>query len=205
MSSQEDINPESSLDTPSTTNSKDSFFDPKPQPKIIRVLTVMAYVLSVSMAAILLSIYYIFMWDGRPHLGARVSGPEFGLDNISIPEFQPKSSTTLISFHFGKTNQSLPTLGKLSAESFEKDTNHTRASLLYLTTLEENSTLDHRSSTEMQQQFIAVESEQLRAYTTDSPTYDENTTESIDYDGMEDLGKTSPFIKKLMGNYEADY
>lgn len=37
---------------------------PKPQRKIIRVLTVMAYMLSVSMAAILLSIYYIFVWNG---------------------------------------------------------------------------------------------------------------------------------------------
>lgn len=37
---------------------------PKPQPKFIRVLTVMAYMLSVSMAAILLSIYYIFVWNG---------------------------------------------------------------------------------------------------------------------------------------------
>ncbi|XP_030762531.1 uncharacterized protein LOC115887283 isoform X2 [Sitophilus oryzae] len=47
---------------------------PKDKPKAIRVLTVMAYVLSVSMAAILLSIYYIFMWQGRPHLGAQHIG-----------------------------------------------------------------------------------------------------------------------------------
>ncbi|CAG9860458.1 unnamed protein product [Phyllotreta striolata] len=52
-------------------NSKDAFFDSKPKPKIIRILTVLAYILSVSMAAIILSVYYIFMWHGEPHLGAR--------------------------------------------------------------------------------------------------------------------------------------
>lgn len=46
---------------------------PKPPSKIIRVLTVFVYVLSVSLTAILLSIYYIFLWEGRPHLGALVA------------------------------------------------------------------------------------------------------------------------------------
>lgn len=71
MSSQEDINIESPLD-----NVKD-VFEPKQAPKIIRVLTVLAYVLSVSMAAILLSIYYIFIWQGKPHIGAQTSFAEF--------------------------------------------------------------------------------------------------------------------------------
>lgn len=51
-------------------------FQQKKKPKVLRVLTVMAYVLSVSMAAILLSIYYIFMWQGRPHIGA-LAQPEY--------------------------------------------------------------------------------------------------------------------------------
>lgn len=37
--------------------------EPKPTPKLIRVLIVLAYVLSVSMVAIVLSIYYLFVWD----------------------------------------------------------------------------------------------------------------------------------------------
>lgn len=36
-------------------------------PKIIRVLTVCAYLICVSLAAIMLSIYYIFLWDPKPH------------------------------------------------------------------------------------------------------------------------------------------
>lgn len=66
MSSQEDTS-----DTPECPNG--DIFKPKKKPKAIRVLTVMAYVLSVSMAAILLSIYYIFMWKPRPHIGAYTS------------------------------------------------------------------------------------------------------------------------------------
>lgn len=50
--------------SPTRSNPAPTLSQPKPQPKIIRVLTVMAYMLSVSMAAILLSIYYIFVWNG---------------------------------------------------------------------------------------------------------------------------------------------
>lgn len=48
-------------------------YEPKPTPKVIRVLTVIAYVLSVSLAAIMLSLYYILMWN-PPDLYANPSG-----------------------------------------------------------------------------------------------------------------------------------
>lgn len=35
--------------------------------KVIRVLTVCAYLLCVSLAAIILSIYYIFLWEPKRH------------------------------------------------------------------------------------------------------------------------------------------
>lgn len=35
-------------------------------PKVIRVLTVCAYLICVSLAAIMLSIYYIFLWEPKP-------------------------------------------------------------------------------------------------------------------------------------------
>lgn len=37
-------------------------------PKFIRVLTVCAYLVCVSLAAIMLSAYYIFIWEPRPHI-----------------------------------------------------------------------------------------------------------------------------------------
>ncbi|XP_074035856.1 trp-interacting inaF-D isoform X2 [Leptinotarsa decemlineata] len=129
---------------------KDRLYEPKHKKKLVRVLTVVAYVFFVSLAAIMLSLYYVFLWNGDQKIAAKYV--------TSTPRRQR---------FYGQNCDNI--------------------------------------LAEMQQQFIAVESEQLRAYTTDSPTYDENTTESIDYDGLEDLGKTSPFIKKLMGNYEADY
>jgi hypothetical protein len=43
----------------------DKMYEPKKVRKIIRVLTVMAYVLSVSLAAIMLSLYYVFLWDPK--------------------------------------------------------------------------------------------------------------------------------------------
>jgi hypothetical protein len=44
---------------------KDKLYEPKKVRKVIRVLTVMAYVLSVSLAAIMLSLYYVFLWDPK--------------------------------------------------------------------------------------------------------------------------------------------
>ncbi|CAH0550535.1 unnamed protein product [Brassicogethes aeneus] len=77
MSSQEDINAESPIEA------KDIFQPKQETPKIIRVLTVIAYALSVSMAAILLSIYYIFIWQGRPHIGAQTAIGFYENDNIT--------------------------------------------------------------------------------------------------------------------------
>ncbi|KAJ8973528.1 hypothetical protein NQ317_014253 [Molorchus minor] len=89
MPSQEDTMREST----SGSNSKDAMFEPKPKPKMIRVLTVIAYVLSVSMAAILLSIYYIFIWEGQPQIGSRRSSYDMLIDqNDSIGYEGPISS-----------------------------------------------------------------------------------------------------------------
>ncbi|XP_059475118.1 putative transmembrane protein INAFM2 [Neocloeon triangulifer] len=43
--------------------SKERMYESKHHKKVVRVLTVFAYVLSVSMAAIMLSLYYVFLWD----------------------------------------------------------------------------------------------------------------------------------------------
>ncbi|KAG5890150.1 hypothetical protein JTB14_010167 [Gonioctena quinquepunctata] len=127
---------------------KDRLYEPKHKKKLVRVLTVIAYVFFVSLAAIMLSLYYVFLWNGDQKIAARYV--------TSTPRRQ--------GFYAQNCDNILA---------------------------------------EMQQQFIAVESEQLRAYTT-SPTTEENTTYSNDYESLE-VGKNSIFIKKLMGNYEEDY
>lgn len=47
--------------------SKDKLYEPKHRQKVVRVLTVLAYVVSVSLAAIILSLYYTFIWDPKDH------------------------------------------------------------------------------------------------------------------------------------------
>lgn len=42
---------------------KDNLYEPKPNKKAIRIFTVAAYVLCVSLAAIILSLYYMIFWE----------------------------------------------------------------------------------------------------------------------------------------------
>jgi hypothetical protein len=44
-------------------DSKDRLYEPKQNKKMVRVLTVVIYVFSVSLAAIILSLYYVFFWN----------------------------------------------------------------------------------------------------------------------------------------------
>lgn len=44
-------------------DSKDRLYEAKQNQKAIRILTVAAYVLCVSLVAIMLSLYYVFLWD----------------------------------------------------------------------------------------------------------------------------------------------
>lgn len=89
---------------------ENGIYEPKEKPKLIRVLTVLAYMLSVSMAAILLSIYYVFMWDAHPHLGSRTqplrAHPNLALTNLQ-PVLQPnltENSAETVSFKEEPTN-----------------------------------------------------------------------------------------------------
>lgn len=42
---------------------KDRLYEPKHKKKLVRVLTVVAYLFLVSLAAIMLSLYYVFLWN----------------------------------------------------------------------------------------------------------------------------------------------
>ncbi|XP_076268376.1 trp-interacting inaF-D isoform X1 [Rhynchophorus ferrugineus] len=52
---------------------KDRLYEPKHKKKAVRVLTVVAYVFFVSLAAIMLSLYYIFLWNGDQKVAARLA------------------------------------------------------------------------------------------------------------------------------------
>lgn len=48
-------------------STKSKIYETKRHKKIVRLMTVMAYVLSVSLAAMVLSLYYVFLWDPDMH------------------------------------------------------------------------------------------------------------------------------------------
>jgi len=70
---------------------KDKLYEPKHKQKLIRVLTVVAYVIFVSMAAILLSLYYTFVWNPKDQAvrRMRVDKPEcaksLSFDSLTTP------------------------------------------------------------------------------------------------------------------------
>lgn len=71
-------------------NDKDKLYEPKHKQKLMRVLTVIAYVVFVSMAAILLSLYYTFVWNPKDQSirMMRLDKPECAkppLDSLTIP------------------------------------------------------------------------------------------------------------------------
>ncbi|XP_020298133.1 uncharacterized protein LOC109862477 [Pseudomyrmex gracilis] len=68
---------------------KDKLYEPKHKQKLVRVLTVIAYVIFVSLAAILLSLYYTFVWNPKDQaVRKRIDKPECpkpSLDFLTIP------------------------------------------------------------------------------------------------------------------------
>ena len=75
-------------------DSKYTKYEPKQNKKIIRLLTVIAYVISVSMAAIILSLYYVFLWDPKVKYKQKtppITTPEPQLsDDKFITKYNPK-------------------------------------------------------------------------------------------------------------------
>lgn len=64
-------------------DSKDRLYEAKQNQKAIRILTVAAYVLCVSLVAIMLSLYYIFLWDPSTN---QLMAKTQTVDNIIIPD-----------------------------------------------------------------------------------------------------------------------
>uniref|UniRef100_A0A182ISV5 Uncharacterized protein n=1 Tax=Anopheles atroparvus TaxID=41427 RepID=A0A182ISV5_ANOAO len=64
-------------------DSKDRLYETKQNQKAIRILTVAAYVLCVSLVAIMLSLYYIFFWDPSTN---PMQQKTQSIDTLIIPE-----------------------------------------------------------------------------------------------------------------------
>ncbi|KAF2879477.1 hypothetical protein ILUMI_26701 [Ignelater luminosus] len=184
------------LEISTVANTNNTLYDRKPQSKAIRVLTVLVYILCVSLAAILLSIYYIFIWDGQPTLTViKAYHHNF---TITGKSFQNKS---------GHTNEFPATIGT-------KEKN--------MTTYKRRDILDNvaESSISLINGNYSLNAEDLRSGLSQSlPTveYDDSslfTTEATEenstwYSEFEDfnsefdvIDKRSVFMKKLFGQRE---
>ena len=65
MANDAETQPEESVKMPGDDLKHDRAGDNQ-HTKIVRILTVIAYVCSVSAAAVMLSLYYVFIWDPKP-------------------------------------------------------------------------------------------------------------------------------------------
>merc|ERR1739844_425165 len=79
--------------TPGSDGDENDPYEPKQNKKIVRIMTVLVYVFTVSFGAILLSLYYLFLWDPYKNTGppppTRIPHAQ-----INSPPTPPPSSTT---------------------------------------------------------------------------------------------------------------
>jgi hypothetical protein len=87
---------------------KDRLYEPKHKKKLVRVLTVIAYVFFVSLAAIMLSLYYVFLWNG-------------GQRNLPKYPVQHESQVKCDNIIAGETTN-LTTLGRRHREHYSSST-----------------------------------------------------------------------------------
>jgi len=79
--------------TPGSDGDDNDPYEPKQNKKIVRILTVMVYVFTVSFGAILLSLYYLFLWDPYKNTGQPPTQIPHAQAN-SPPTPSPSSTTT---------------------------------------------------------------------------------------------------------------
>ncbi|CAH1393212.1 unnamed protein product [Nezara viridula] len=91
---------------------KDKMYEPKQNKKLVRVLTVIVYVFSVSLAAIILSLYYVFFWTPQKPQGQHSLPPTGCIDDVSreTPKVLPQREDTTPSFFSTVDIQGPPTL-----------------------------------------------------------------------------------------------
>ncbi|KAK5647623.1 hypothetical protein RI129_002515 [Pyrocoelia pectoralis] len=185
-------------------SSKSSYYDrKKQQSKLIRVLTVVAYILSVSLVAIILSVYYIFMWEGKPSQSQQgyLRTGSFG-ENENNGKTVPKSLETNVFNGIDSASLIIDTVGEIQTDNSTIKSDNVTSS--YSDTME--TTRKENISNEVSQGVERrLHLEETTYVTTPS---EENSTwspeELNDFDGDYNEFQTEPiFIKRLFGYHKA--
>ncbi|XP_035743725.1 uncharacterized protein LOC118451376 isoform X2 [Vespa mandarinia] len=98
---------------------KDKLYEPKHKKKLVRVLTVIAYIIFVSMAAILLSLYYTYIWDPEHQaVRTRAHKPDCATiktsDSLTIPSFSYETQIEKMTAKSMTTNGTMDDTSEMS-------------------------------------------------------------------------------------------
>ena len=85
--------------------------------KWVRLATVLAYILAVSMAAIVLAIYYIFVWDPNSGRANSPSRKEHIMQNTTSQTFFSSSNDSTFNEHIGMDGVSKLNVGEANFTS----------------------------------------------------------------------------------------
>ncbi|KAF5308170.1 hypothetical protein FQR65_LT06350 [Abscondita terminalis] len=178
-------------------NNKSAFYERKRQSKPIRVLTVLAYVLSVSLAAIILSAYYVFMWEGKPSLAYHSCAPA-DLENETENKINDNHSKIIPDKPRTKFTDELL---RNAMKNSTKNKNRTQEQALMLSSEMKSTVIRNTDESSNEISQVTMNVEETMYLTT--PT-EENSTWlpeiENDFEGDYNDFKTEPiFIKKLFG------
>merc|ERR1719471_441701 len=87
----------------------DKLYEPKQNRKIVRIFTVILYMFSVSLGAILLSLYYVFIWK-NPHTSAldradNLTDTDFGSGDLLLDVSSPGPQALVMDTNSFNINQ----------------------------------------------------------------------------------------------------
>lgn len=95
---------------------KEKLYEPKRKQRLVRILTVMAYIVFVSMAAILLSLYYTFIWNPKDVLIKLKTKPECVNAKLSNPLITPPSINGKNRISFTESTNSISSFSKTNSK-----------------------------------------------------------------------------------------
>ncbi|PBC26424.1 hypothetical protein APICC_01337 [Apis cerana cerana] len=134
---------------------KDKLYEPKHKQKLVRVLTVVAYVIFVSMAAILLSLYYTFLWDPKDVVRKNMKSECFNIKSSTTPSVINETQVEKMTKSMIITNEQISSSEIMSTPQQQKDL------LTILTEIAETSSITPLTISEDLQTNLSTETKEI--------------------------------------------